>query len=66
MRNQFKGNCFLCGKEVPPGHGFFQNKGHMSKEERKQFVGGGRWLIRCVDCIGKGNKIPKKDYTPNW
>jgi hypothetical protein len=53
MRNKFRGKCFMCGKEVPVGWGFFQ----------RQF---GVWVVRCVKCVGKGNKPPEKDYKPNF
>jgi len=49
MRNKYKGKCFKCGKDVPAGHGFFQ------LAIRK--YGGKEWLVRCVGCVGKGNKL---------
>lgn len=45
MRNRYPGNCLVCGEHVAPGEGFFQ-----------KLVGTGRWLVRCVKCVGKGNK----------
>lgn len=52
MRNQYKGKCFRCGKEVPAGAGFFQRA--------KIVNGGGTWLVRCISCVGKGNNIEQK------
>jgi hypothetical protein len=54
MRNQYKGNCFKCSKEVLPGDGFFQSVGSLPKEQRKGYWKS-KWLVRCEDCIGAGN-----------
>ena len=52
MRNKFKDKCFKCEKEVLPGCGFFQRA--------KLTSGKGIWLVRCVSCVGTGNKIKQK------
>ena len=44
MRNRRKGKCLRCGKIVEVGEGFFQ---------KGEVLG---WLVRCKDCVGKGNK----------
>lgn len=46
MRNKYPGVCFRCGSAVPAG------KGHFQREK-------GRWLIRCLPCVGKGNEPVK-------
>lgn len=43
MRNQYAGHCFLCGHKVLAYTGFFQRRG-------------GKWVLRCQRCVGKGNK----------
>lgn len=56
--NQYKGICFICGKEVPPRKGDFQNIGSLSKELKKNYTGAnyrGKWLVRCFGCKGLGN-----------
>jgi DNA-directed RNA polymerase subunit RPC12/RpoP len=47
VRNRFAGRCFRCGREVKAGDGHFQ---------RDQ----GKWLVRCLNCVGKGNAPMKK------
>ncbi len=42
MRNKYKGYCLVCGKEILPKQGFFQRMY-------------GRWVVRCENCVGKGN-----------
>jgi hypothetical protein len=42
MRNRYPGNCLRCSKHVAAGAGFFQRVA-------------GRWLVRCRECVGKGN-----------
>ena len=42
MRNKYPGTCFLCSTPVPVGEGFFQRLN-------------GKWVCRCVNCVGKGN-----------
>lgn len=42
MRNKFPGLCFRCGDAVPAGRGHFQRLA-------------GRWVVRCLKCVGKGN-----------
>lgn len=65
MRNQYPGHCLVCGAAVAAGAGWFQQN-----YQRKRPPGGkrgsgqyvptvpaaGKWLLRCLDCKGKGNK----------
>jgi DNA-directed RNA polymerase subunit RPC12/RpoP len=44
MRNRYAGKCLRCGKPVGIGEGFFQ---------KGEVLG---WLVRCKNCVGKGNK----------
>lgn len=37
MRNRYTGICYKCGKEVPPGYGFFERHNH-------------KWRVQCVSC----------------
>ena len=46
-RNKFAGKCFRCGADVPAGAGYFQ----------RMF---GRWVVRCMMCVGKGNEPVKQ------
>jgi hypothetical protein len=43
-RNRFPGKCLRCRKDVPAGEGFFQR------------LPGRGWLVRCEECVGKGNE----------
>lgn len=43
-RNRFVGRCLRCDRLVEPGEGFFQR------------LPGRGWLVRCLACVGKGNK----------
>lgn len=43
MRNKYAGSCLRCRKLVPAGKGYFQR--HR-----------GRWLVRCHECLKKGNQ----------
>ena len=57
--NQYKGKCFMCGKEVLPLKGDFQSIGTLSKSLKKNYTGEnykGKWLVRCFGCKGLGNK----------
>lgn len=40
MHNKYPGG---CGTQVPPGAGFFQRMN-------------GKWVVRCQNCVGKGNE----------
>lgn len=53
MRNMYPGKCFICGKPVDAGTGFFQSKGSLPKNIRDKILG--RWLLRCSHCKNKGN-----------
>lgn len=44
MRNRYAGHCLRCQKLVQPGEGYFQR------------LTGRGWLVRCIACVGKGNK----------
>ncbi len=44
MRNQYADDCFRCKKPVKEGDGFFQRLG-------------GRWVVRCQECVGLGNLV---------
>lgn len=57
MRNMYAGNCFLCPKRVEKGEGFFQSVGSLPKQDRLKYVGKGKWLLRCQNCVGVGNKL---------
>ena len=48
MRNKFDGKCFICGREVPAGQGYFQ-RNTVRPDIPK------RWLTRCMTCVGTGN-----------
>ncbi len=47
MRNKYPGSCLCCGEYVAPGEGYFQRVE-------------GRWKVRCVNCVGKGNEPARK------
>ncbi len=51
MRNKFKGNYFKCNKIVESGTGFFQRTTDLNPTKRPQ----GKWVLRCKECVGKGN-----------
>lgn len=59
MRNKYPGNCVRCGKFVPPGEGYFEKvyrgdpKSPLHHDKRT------RWVVRCMDCVGKGHERPK-------
>ena len=54
MRNKFDGICFVCGKSVPAGAGYFQ-KNTVRPDINK------KWLTRCQHCVGKGNSTENAD-----
>lgn len=59
--NQYKGICFICGREVPPGKGDFQSKGSLPKSWRNKIAG--RWLVRGFECKNMGNKpLPSSPF----
>lgn len=43
MRNRYPGSCLRCAAPVAAGEGYFQRDK-------------GRWLVRCVACVGMGNE----------
>lgn len=47
LRNRYAGKCFRCGADVPSGKGYFQRML-------------GRWVVRCMACVGKGNEPEKQ------
>lgn len=56
---RYDGICFMCGKTVKAGKGDFQSIGSLSKELKKNYTGAnykGKWLVRCFQCKGLGNK----------
>lgn len=56
--NRYKGICFICGQNVPPRKGDFQNISTLPKSIRKKYTGvnyKGSWLVRCFGCKGLGN-----------
>lgn len=53
---QYNGICFMCGKNVPAGRGDFQSVGSLPKKDRSKYAGRGKWLVRCFQCKGLGNK----------
>ena len=57
---KYDGICFRCGKIVKAGKGDFQSVGSFAKRDRVQFIGKGKWQVRCFACKGQGNKIANK------
>lgn len=58
MRNKYGGNCCRCGKYVKPGYGYPELVDHSLGSEIYQGVEGKKWVVRCLDCKGKGHKAP--------
>jgi len=52
MSNKYSGNCFICGEHVKSGQGSFQ----VAHPKWKLNT---RWVIRCLNCRGKGNNADK-------
>lgn len=52
MRNRFPGTCYVCGRHVPTGFGFFERVNY-----RKH---GRKWLVKCVECTD-GRKVKATD-----
>lgn len=48
MRNRYAGECVRCGVHVPTGAGYFQR------------MMAGRWVVRCLACVGKDNAAINK------
>lgn len=59
MRNSYSGRCFKCNEFVKEGEGFFQkvNKGDGKLYENTK----GKWVVRCRECVGKGNRLTTKE-----
>lgn len=55
MKARFGGKCFRCGRDVKPFGGYFQPVGSLSKPMREKYLGK-KWLLRCIGCVGTGNK----------
>lgn len=56
MRNKYPGVCYVCGKDVPVGFGFFE-KVH----DHSQI---GKWRIKCVKCTdGRDVKDTDKEVV---
>ena len=53
MRNRYPGICYKCGKEVPPGFGFFEKGG-------KYANGKTVWRVQCVKCCD-GRNVKETD-----
>lgn len=57
MRNKYSDFCNFCGKYVGPGEGHFQKVSHKTFPD---MIGNPRvWIIRCLECVGKGNDVRK-------
>lgn len=54
MRNKYPGHCYICGRPMKKGEGWFQSKGTLSVLQRRSYQG--KWILRCTGCKGLGNK----------
>jgi hypothetical protein len=50
MRNKFKGNCYICGKEVAEGKGFFERNGKGGWQVRHVHCESQHYLKKCKSC----------------
>ena len=53
MRNQYKGICYRCGKEVLPYQGHFEKVTKTQVQKYGNNVSGKKWLLQHADCAIK-------------
>lgn len=51
--NSFPDRCLLCREVVPANTGALEKR---SKLHWQLYGPGGKYMVRCADCIGKGHK----------